>query len=155
MNNSPMPKGIAELFEVAKAAAVIGAEVHKCVLKKGTNLHTTKQSSYDLVTEVDREAERQLVDVIHRARPHDSIIGEEGTTLSGETDVCWVLDPLDGTTNFVHRYPPHSVAVGVEINGKRSLGVVYDTFNERIFSASLAPEQSAIKGRLVFETSRN
>ena len=46
----------------------------------------------------------------------------------------WILDPLDGTTNFVHRYPAHSVAVGIEINGRRTIGVVHDTFSNRVYS---------------------
>jgi myo-inositol-1(or 4)-monophosphatase len=88
----------------------------------------------NLVTAVDREAERQLVSVITAARPHDSILGEEGAAIQGNSGVNWILDPLDGTTNFVHGYPAYSVAVGVEIDGKRTLGVVYDTYHQRIYS---------------------
>ena len=75
----------------------------------------TKSSTSDLVTEVDREAERVLVETIRAARQDDEIVGEEGTNFSGSSGVRWILDPLDGTTNFVHRYPAHSVAIGVEI----------------------------------------
>jgi myo-inositol-1(or 4)-monophosphatase len=52
--------------------------------------------------------------------------------------VRWILDPLDGTTNFVHRYPAHSVAVGVEIQGQRMIGVVHDTFNHRVYAGVAA-----------------
>ena len=129
-----MSKDIAELFEVAKAAAAAGAMVHRAALDSG-NIHaTTKSSVNDLVTEVDRESEQQIVAAIRKARPHDSIVGEEGTNVSGSTGVCWVLDPLDGTTNFVHRYPAHSVAVGVEIDDRRAIGVVHDTFHSRVYA---------------------
>jgi myo-inositol-1(or 4)-monophosphatase len=86
------------------------------------------------VTDVDREAERELVTAIRAARPRDGIIGEEGTNISGSSGVRWILDPLDGTTNFVHQYPAHSVAVGVEIDGRRAIGIVHDTFSERVYA---------------------
>ena len=76
------------------------------------------------MTEIDRDAECELVAVIRATRPVDGIIGEEGTNLCGDSGVRWIIDPLDGTTNFVHRYPAHSVAVGVEINGRRTIGEV-------------------------------
>jgi myo-inositol-1(or 4)-monophosphatase len=91
----------------------------------------TKASFADLVTAVDREAEQSLVAVIRAARPQDETVGEEGTDLRGDSGVRWILDPLDGTTNFVHRYPAHSVAVGVEIDGNRTIGVAHDTFSHQ------------------------
>jgi myo-inositol-1(or 4)-monophosphatase len=100
----------------------------------------TKASTSDLVTEVDRESERALVRAIHAARPNDEIIGEEGTKLSGNSGVRWILDPLDGTTNFIHRYPMHSVAVGVEVEARRVLGVVYDTFSDRVYAGIVGQE---------------
>src|SRR3989442_12321873 len=103
-----MSKDIAELFEVAKAAAAAGAMVHRAALDSGNVNATTKSSVNDLVTEVDRESEQQIVAAIRKARPHDSIVGEEGTNVSGSTGVCWVLDPLDGTTNFVQRRLPQN-----------------------------------------------
>jgi myo-inositol-1(or 4)-monophosphatase len=121
------------LLEIAMRAARAAAEVHRHgapgrarVLEKG--------SPMNLVTEVDRESERQLVSVISTARPEDEIVGEEGACVPGASGVCWILDPLDGTTNFVHGYPSHSVAVGVEVDGKRALGVVYDTYHDRVYS---------------------
>lgn len=86
------------------------------------------------MTEVDREAERELVNAIRAARPTDGIIGEEGTNFSSSSGVRWILDPLDGTTNFIHQYPAHSVAVGVEIDGQRIIGVVHDTFSQRVYA---------------------
>jgi myo-inositol-1(or 4)-monophosphatase len=95
---------------------------------------STKGSPIDLVTEVDHEAERELVSAIRTVRPYDTMLGEEGTHITGSTGVCWILDPLDGTTNFVHGYPAHAVAVGVEIDGRRGLGVVHDTALNRVYA---------------------
>lgn len=125
---------LAELLEIARRAAGLARDVHRRALVDLEIKVDTKNSSSDLVTEVDRESERVLVNVIHAARPHDEIISEEGTTLSGTSGVRWVLDPLDGTTNFIHRYPMHSVAVGVEIDERPVLGVVHDTFSDRVYA---------------------
>jgi myo-inositol-1(or 4)-monophosphatase len=123
-----------ELLEIAKRAASLAAAVHRRAMEEGGFSVDIKKSPSDLVTEIDREAERELVTAIRAARPSDGIIGEEGSNFSGSSDVRWILDPLDGTTNFVHRYPAHSVAVGVEIDGRRAIGVVYDTFNNRVYA---------------------
>ena len=129
-----MKEDLSDLLELAKRAAESAAAIHRnAIASGGFNVHT-KASTSDLVTEIDREAERKLVAVIRAARPNDEIVGEEGSNLSGDSGVRWILDPLDGTTNFVHRYPAHSVAVGIEINGRRMIGVVHDTFSNRVYS---------------------
>ena len=125
---------LSALLEIAKGAARAAAAVHRAAIDTGRLNIDTKTSSSDLVTEVDREAEHKLVEMIRAARPHDGIVGEEGTNVVSESGVNWILDPLDGTTNFVHRYPAHSVAVGIEINDRRAIGVVHDTFNNRVYA---------------------
>ena len=128
-----MREKLDELLEVARHAAGVAAAVHRRARQSTFDVET-KQSPVDLVTAIDREAERQLVDAIRHARPDDAILGEEGSDLPGSSGVCWVLDPLDGTTNFVYGYPAHAVAVGVEIDGTRRLGVVHDTYHERVYT---------------------
>jgi myo-inositol-1(or 4)-monophosphatase len=129
-----MEEQLSELLELAKSAARAAADVHRRAIEKGRFEAQTKTSSADLVTAIDREAEQALVAVIRAARPRDEIMGEEGANLRGDSGVRWILDPLDGTTNFVHRYPAHSVAVGIEIGGSRAIGVVHDTFNYRVYA---------------------
>ena len=125
---------LSELLELAKHAARRAAAVHRRAMESVGFSVDTKGPASDLVTEVDREAERELVDAIRAARRDDEIIGEEGANFSGGSGVRWVLDPLDGTTNFVHRYPAHSVAVGVEVDERRMVGVVQDTFGGRVYA---------------------
>jgi myo-inositol-1(or 4)-monophosphatase len=116
-----MRETLNELLSIAKHAAQIAAAVH-CNIKHDSLAVRTKSSSIDLVTEIDREAERQIVATIHSARPDDAIVGEEGTNIAGNSGVCWIIDPLDGTTNFIHKYPAYAVSVGIEINNQRVLG---------------------------------
>ena len=129
-----MQPDFSELLALAKHAARLARDVHRHALDAGDITVDFKTSHSDLVTHVDRESERVLVQAIRGARPDDEIVGEEGTTLSGSSGVCWILDPLDGTTNFIHRYPMHSVAVGVEVEDRRVVGVVHDTFSDRVYA---------------------
>jgi myo-inositol-1(or 4)-monophosphatase len=129
-----MKTELLELLEVAKNAARLAAAVHRRAIDSGSVKFDTKSSATDLVTEVDREAERVLVETIRTARPNDEIVGEEGTNVSGSSGVRWILDPLDGTTNFIHRYQAHSVAVGVEIGGRNLIGVAHDSFSNRVYA---------------------
>ena len=129
-----MQPDFSELLALAKHAARLARDVHRHALDAGDITVDFKTSHSDLVTHVDRESERVLVQAIRAARPDDEIVGEEGTTLSGSSGVRWILDPLDGTTNFIHRYPMHSVAVGVEVEDRRVVGVVHDTFSDRVYA---------------------
>ncbi|MGZ8606637.1 MAG: inositol monophosphatase family protein [Actinomycetota bacterium] len=85
-----------------------------------------KSSATDLVTEVDRAAERAIVDGILAERPADAILGEEGTDRDGTTGVRWVIDPLDGTANYVRDFPSYCVSIGVEVDGAPAVGVIVD-----------------------------
>ena len=85
----------------------------------------------DLVTQIDREAERAIVEEIVATRPDDAIVGEEGTDRAGSSGVRWVVDPLDGTASYVLGYPGYAVSVGVEVGGEPAVGVVIDAFGRR------------------------
>ncbi len=84
----------------------------------------TKSTGTDMVSEMDRGAEKLLVDAISQAFPNDAILGEEGTDRSGSSGWRWVIDPLDGTTNYLYGHPIWSVSVGVEFNLVPVIGVV-------------------------------
>jgi myo-inositol-1(or 4)-monophosphatase len=101
-----------------------------------TPLVERKSSSSDLVSDVDRDSERQIVTRLIDARPDDSILAEEGTLRTGSSGVCWVIDPLDGTTNYLYRYPAFAVSIAVEIDGQLRIGAVYDSSARRCYSAA-------------------
>jgi myo-inositol-1(or 4)-monophosphatase len=89
----------------------------------------------DLVTEVDLESERHIRNLITEYYPGHQILAEEGGASGGEGDYCWIIDPLDGTTNYAHRYPMYCVSIGVEHRGENVLGVVYDPNRDELFAA--------------------
>jgi myo-inositol-1(or 4)-monophosphatase len=121
-----------ELKTVAIEAARAGAAVH--CRRDGPNIDVAAKSGpSDLVTRVDRDAETALLQVIRRRRPDDSIVSEEGAAHRGTSEVTWILDPLDGTTNLVHGYPHHAVAVGALVRDVRRLGLVIDSSTGRLY----------------------
>lgn len=94
----------------------------------------TKSESIDLVTDVDHACEKLIVDALAELRPDDAILAEEG---SGDDKIGaswrWIIDPLDGTTNYAHGYPRFCVSIGVEHEGVGAVGVVYDPLLDELF----------------------
>ncbi len=96
---------------------------------------TTKTSGTDMVSEMDRAAETLIVKGILAERPDDAILGEETGARDGTSGVRWVIDPLDGTTNYLYRHPTWSVSVGVEVDGTVEVGVVAVPGHREVFTA--------------------
>jgi myo-inositol-1(or 4)-monophosphatase len=99
----------------------------------------TKSSPTDMVSEVDRAAEAHVSAVLDHRRPGDSLLAEEGASRDGTTDVRWIVDPLDGTTNYLFGVPAWSVSIAAEWRGRLAVGVVVDP--------SRGEEWSAARGR--------
>jgi myo-inositol-1(or 4)-monophosphatase len=130
---------IASLADTAFEAARAGASVlaHGAALQPGEVPGVeTKISSTDMVSDVDRASEAAVSDVIGRRRPGDGVLGEEGTSKEGTTGVRWVVDPLDGTTNFLFRIPQFCVSVAAEVDGQTEVGVVVDPSRGEIWAAA-------------------
>ncbi|MFZ4834485.1 inositol-1-monophosphatase [Rouxiella sp. Mn2063] len=100
-------------------------------------VEATQKGSNDFVTNVDRDAEHLIIDVIRKSYPKHTIISEECGELIGEDqDVQWIIDPLDGTTNFVKRLPHFAVSIAVRIKGRTEVAVVYDPMRNELFTAT-------------------
>jgi len=94
------------------------------------------KGAIDLVTSVDRESERRIVEILRRNFPAHSILAEEEANIVGaEPDNCWIIDPLDGTTNFAHGYPQFCVSIALEHEGQVILALVYDPLRHECFRA--------------------
>lgn len=89
----------------------------------------------DLVTNIDRESESMIVDLISTRFPEHAIIAEEKDYEKRDHDYRWVIDPLDGTTNYVHGYRHYAVSIALHIKREPTIGVVYDPANEELFTA--------------------
>ena len=95
-----------------------------------------KTTSIDLVTEADLSSERILIDKIQKKYPNHTIITEESHLKDKNSDFRWIIDPLDGTTNFVHNLPIFAVSIGLQYKEKTILGVVYNPAADKMFYAS-------------------
>jgi myo-inositol-1(or 4)-monophosphatase len=94
-----------------------------------------KSSSTDMVSDADREAEQAIVDLLRAERPDDGVLGEEGAEEEAASGRRWVIDPLDGTTNFLYSYPAWAVSVAVEDADGGLAGVVFDPSRGELFAA--------------------
>lgn len=98
-------------------------------------LEVTEKGRNDFVTEVDHRAERAIVEVIQEYYPDHAILAEEGGQ-QGSHEFEWIIDPLDGTTNFIHGFPVFAVSIAVRHNDQIEHGVVYDPLRQEIFTAT-------------------
>jgi myo-inositol-1(or 4)-monophosphatase len=98
-------------------------------------VRATKSTNTDMVTEMDLWAERHITRALVAARPHDAIVGEEGTRRDGSSGVQWYVDPIDGTTNYLYGHPGYSVSLGASVDGELAVGVVGDPTLGEIFRA--------------------
>ncbi|MER2472281.1 inositol-1-monophosphatase [Photorhabdus laumondii] len=100
-------------------------------------VEASQKGSNDFVTNVDKAAEALIIDVIRKSYPKHSIITEEsGELLGEEADIQWVIDPLDGTTNFIKRFPHFAVSIAVRIKGRTEVAVVYDPMRNELFTTT-------------------
>jgi myo-inositol-1(or 4)-monophosphatase len=102
-------------------------------------LSVTRKRHNDFVTEVDKAAEAAIIEILHRAYPDHAILAEESGAKSGsagESEYTWIIDPLDGTTNFIHGFPQYAVSIGLRHKGVLTQGVVYDPAKNELFTAS-------------------
>jgi myo-inositol-1(or 4)-monophosphatase len=94
------------------------------------------KGAIDLVTSVDRDAERTILDVLQREFPEHGFLSEEAEAIEGRSnEYRWIIDPLDGTTNFAHGYPHMGVSIALEQSGRSILGLVYDPLRRECFRA--------------------
>nr|WP_218859460.1 inositol monophosphatase family protein [Petropleomorpha daqingensis] len=96
-----------------------------------------KSSAVDLVTAVDRASEDLVIGRLLGARPDDGLLGEEGGERPGTTGVRWVVDPIDGTTNFVYGVPAYAVSIAAEVDGRVVAGAVLNVATGELFTATL------------------
>lgn len=114
-------------------AVELATEAGDILLTMGTGGRVSAKSSpTDPVTEADRAAERHIVGKLRKLRPDDAIIAEEGSVNRGTSGIQWVIDPLDGTVNYVYGFPHWCVSIGVE--GAERLGVVHDPSRRETFA---------------------
>ncbi|HEY5898597.1 MAG TPA: inositol monophosphatase family protein, partial [Burkholderiales bacterium] len=118
-----------------RAARKAGSVINRASLDGGKLTIRSKRAK-DFVTQVDQAAEEAIIDVVHKAYPEHGFLAEESGARNGEAEFVWIIDPLDGTTNFIHGFPQYCVSIGVQQRGVMAHAVVYDPGRNELFTAS-------------------
>ena len=126
-----------ELLELATTTARSAARLIESGAARGVEVAATKSSSVDVVTESDRSAERLIRRTLLDARPDDAVLGEEGDDQPGTSGVRWIVDPIDGTVNFLYGIPQYAVSIAAELDGEVVAGVVLNAATGTEYTATL------------------
>jgi myo-inositol-1(or 4)-monophosphatase len=105
-------------------------------INKVPDLKVEVKARNDYVSEVDREAESLIIEELLKAYPGHGIVAEESGVIETDDEYRWIIDPLDGTTNYLHGFPHYAVSIACEHRGRLSHGVIYDPFKQELFAAS-------------------
>lgn len=124
------------LADLAAAAAAEAADHLRDAVDGDVRILATKSSATDLVTATDRAVEAQIIEALHRARPDDAILAEEHGTRTGTSGVTWIIDPIDGTTNFFYGLAGFNVCIAAMVDGAVVAGVVVDPLRRETFRAT-------------------
>jgi Archaeal fructose-1,6-bisphosphatase and related enzymes of inositol monophosphatase family len=117
-----------------RAARTAGSIITRYIDRVDT-LSISEKDCNDFVTEVDRLAERAIIEVLRKAYPTHGIRAEE-SGVHGSEETVWIIDPLDGTTNFIHGFPMFSVSIALQHRGCLEQAVIYDPMRQELFTAS-------------------
>jgi myo-inositol-1(or 4)-monophosphatase len=123
------------LLNIAVRAARRAGETIVRSLTRLESIEIHSKGRNDFVSEVDRAAEREIIEIIHKHYPEHAILAEESGR-SGDNETVWIIDPLDGTTNFLHGFPTFAVSIALEQKGRLQHAVVYDPMRQEFFTAS-------------------
>ncbi|MDP3909591.1 MAG: inositol monophosphatase family protein [Gemmatimonadales bacterium] len=123
------------LVKVAAAAACRGAAFLRAATRPASDTWTEK-AQHDFVTEIDRGCEALIAEALTSAVPGSRVVGEELSPELVSGDVVWIVDPLDGTTNFLHGFPEYAVSIGCVVSGALCAGVVHDVARDVVYRAA-------------------
>ncbi len=125
------------MLNIAIRAARAGGRVLTQYMDRVDSLQTTEKAKNDFVSEVDRRSEAEIVAVLRRSYPDHAILGEEGgASGAADAEFKWFIDPLDGTTNYLHGFPAYCVSIAVAQNRRLEQAVIYNPFTQELFTAT-------------------
>jgi len=124
------------IVNIAIRAARQAGDIIMRATERMDKLTITSKAENDYVSEVDQMAEQDIIRTIRKAYPDHAILAEESGQTEGESEFEWIIDPLDGTTNYLRQFPQYSISIAVRQKGRLEHAVVYDPLKDEIFSAS-------------------
>ena len=133
------------LLSIAVKAARRAGDIIVRAIPRLEAVQVESKGRNDFVTEIDKAAEADIIQTIRRLYPDHAILAEESGA-SGDNEVVWIIDPLDGTTNFMHGFPTFAVSIACQIRGRLEHAVVFDPMRQEIFTASRG-DGAQVEGR--------
>jgi len=124
------------IVNIATRAARNAGDIIMRATKQMDQITIKNKSENDYVSDVDQMAEREIIHTIRKAYPDHAILAEESGRSEGNSEFEWIIDPLDGTTNYLHQFPQYSVSIAMRQKGRLEHAVVYDPLKDELFSAS-------------------
>ena len=118
-----------------RAARRAGSIINRAALDSG-GLRVTSKRAKDFVTQVDHAAEEAIIDIVRKSYPEHGFVAEESGIANADAEHVWIIDPLDGTTNFIHGFPQYCVSIGIKSRGALAHAVIYDPARNELFTAS-------------------
>ena len=124
------------LLNIGMRAARRAGDLIVRSLSRLDSLKIDTKGRNDFVTDIDRKAEAEIIATIRRSHPDHAFLAEESGRGAATANIVWIIDPLDGTTNFLHGFPTFAVSIAVEHRGRLQHAVVYDPMRQEFFTAS-------------------
>src|SRR5213594_4749864 len=118
-----------------RAARRAGSIINRASLNGGA-LNVRSKRVNDFVTQVDQAAEEAIIEIVRKAHPDHGFLAEESGRTAGAAEYVWIIDPLDGTTNFIHGFPQYCVSIGIKQRGALTDAVIYAPARNELFTAS-------------------
>ena len=118
-----------------RAARKAGSIINRSTLD-GSGLEVRAKRPNDFVTKVDHAAEAAILEIVRKSYPDHAVLAEESGAAEGKAEYQWIIDPLDGTTNFIHGFPQYCVSIAIRRRGELAHGVIYDPNRNELFTAS-------------------
>lgn len=123
-------------INIAIEAARLGGNIITRAMKRMDTVQITEKKPNDFVTEVDQRVEREIINTIRKAYPTHDILAEESGEDVSDSEYLWIIDPLDGTRNFIHGFPHFAISIALVHKNKIEHGVIYDPLRQELFTAT-------------------
>lgn len=121
------------IINIALRAARAAGNIIVRSMERMESIQVTEKGKNDFVTEVDKQSEQVIIDTIRQAYPNHSILAEEsGKQINQDEETIWIIDPLDGTNNYVHGFPHFAVSIGVQHKGRLEHGLILILLNKKL-----------------------
>jgi len=142
------------MLNIAVRAARSAGDIIARSTERLDTLNIVNKAENDFVSEVDHRAEQEIIKVIRKAFPDHAILAEESGAQAGSSDYQWIIDPLDGTTNFLHGFPQFAVSIALKHKNRIEQAVVYDPMRQELFTAGRG-EGANLNGKRIRVANRN